>query len=522
MHDADFPFDQTALFRSLTGLITPMGVQASGGELYRGAIFGRDSLRVGLDLVPWFPQLAETVLFSLAQYQSSGRNPVADATRAGQIPHEIRSRFIGPRQVTGSPAAILVDLASRWGGSDDLLVYYGSADATPQFVRLASAYCQHHDPELLGTPLKMQSGELVTLRDSVLAAARWTVAEIEQANLPLLGFQRLNREHGHRWQILQDGATSILHADGHLANGDDRVETIGLQGLAYDCLVLAADLLEDAVPGEASHWRTLAASLQAATLDRFWMSDEQYFLTGFDRDPADPTTRRPIEALTAIPVELLETGIFDSLLEPDRARYVSGIVRTAHGPEFMTAGGIRSRALRHANLLDYPDYHGVFTCWGVTNSVYAAGLARQGLVTLQQDIVRRHLGMLASTGALHEFMYVDAEGTIRNPLEIAAGPVTGPNAIHGTNDPEIDQAWTLSFALRSVMEKPAVDPPLEPWRRHLIDEIGARQTLLSDFPGAETIARMSRPGILDREGARQREAAWMTREKALQARARQA
>jgi glycogen debranching enzyme len=521
MQHPQFPFDQAALFRPLTGLITPMGVQASGGELYRGAIFGRDSLRLGLDLVPWFSQLAETVIFSLAHYQSTGRNPVADATRAGQIPHEIRSRFIGPRQVTGSPAEILVDLAARWGGTGDLLVYYGSADATPQFVRLVSAYCQHHGPDLLDVPLKTQAGEVVTLRDCVLAATRWAASEIEEADQPLLGFQRLNREHGHRWQILQDGATSILHADGHLANGDNRVETIGLQGMASDCLTQAATLLADVVPEEASRWLSLAGSLQAATLEQFWMDDEQYFATGFDRDPTDGVTRRRIEALTAIPVELLETGIFDSLPEADRARYVSGIVHMAHGPEFMTAGGIRSRALRHADLLDYPDYHGVFTCWGVTNSVYAAGLARQGLTVLQQDIVHRHLGMLASTGALHEFMYVDRDGKVRNPLEISAGPVTSPEVIHGTNKPEIDQAWTLSFALRSMMEGQAVGASRTPWQQQLVDEIASRQAVSEGFPSEETIGRQSRPGILDREGARQREAAWMSREKALQAQARQ-
>ncbi len=389
-------------------------------------------------------------------------------------------------------------------------------------MRLVSAYRRHHGPALLDVPLKTHAGDIVTLRDSVLAAARWTAAEIEGSDRPLLGFQRLNRAHGHRWQILQDGATSIIHADGHLANGDGRVETIGLQGLAWDCLTQAADLLEDATPAEASRWRALATSLRAATLEQFWMDDEQYFATGFDRDPADGVTPRRIEALTAIPVELLETSFFVSLPDADSERYVSGIARMAHGPEFMTAGGIRSRSLRHAGLLDYPDYHGVFTCWGVTNSVYAAGLARQGLNALQRDVIHRHLGMLASTGDLHEFMYVDHDGNVRNPLRISEVPTTGPGVIQGTNTPESNQAWTLSFALRSLLEPPATDPPLEPWQRRLIDEIRGRQPLMDDFPGAEAVAQASRPGVLDREGGRQREAAWMARETAPRTEARRA
>jgi hypothetical protein len=129
--------------------------------------------------------------------------------------------------------------------------------------------------------------------------------------------------------------------------------------------------------------------------------------------------------------------------------------------------------------------------------------------------------MLASTGALHEFMYVDRDGKVRNPLEISTGPATGPDVIHGTNNPEIDQAWTLSFALRSMMEGQAVNDSRTPWQQELVDEIASRQAVSGGFPGEETIAQQSRPGILDREGARHREAAWMSREKALQAQARQ-
>ncbi len=444
-----FPFDPTDLYRSLIGLVTPLGLQASGGELYRGAIFGRDSLRVGLDLVEWFPALSETILLSLATFQSTARNEVADATGPGQIPHEIRSRFVGPREVNGSPAAILAELSPRWGGTDDLLVYYGSVDATLQFIRLIHRHARLHGTDLLDIRFRHHQGTIHTLRDALAAAAHWTASMVTQVDPPLMGFERLNRKHGHRWQILQDGATSILHADGSLANGDARVETIGLQGLAWDALNAAADLLGDELPEEATIWRDLALRLRAETLARFWLPEEQYFLTGFDRDPHTGLPR-PIAALTAIPVELLETSLFDDLQTSDRDRYLQGIVAMASGPEFMTSAGIRSRALRHADLLDYPDYHGVFTCWGVTNSVYAAGLRRQGCHDQANAIVSRHLGMLAGTGALHEFMYVDRLGDVAWPL-LPPGTAEVPAVVLGTNYPEINQAWTLSFALRELL-----------------------------------------------------------------------
>lgn len=481
-----FPFDATALYRSLIALITPLGVQASGGELYRGAIFGRDSLRVGLDLVPWFPELSETILLSLATFQSTQRNEASDATGPGQIPHEIRSRFVGPREVTGSPAAILADLSPKWGGTDDLLVYYGSADATLQFIRLIHRHVNLHGADLLDIRFQHHNGTSLTIRDALTAAVRWTAEQVSQVNPPLMGFQRLNRQHGHRWQILQDGATSILHADGSLANGDGRVETIGLQGLAWDALTGAANLLETDLPTEAAAWRDLAIRLRDETLARFWLPNERYFLTGFDRDP-QTNEPRPITALTAIPIELLETGIFDGLDEGDRRRYVDGIVAMASGPEFLTSAGIRSRALRHANLLDYPDYHGVFTCWGVTNSVYAAGLRHQGRHTEADTIVSRHLGMLAGTGALHEFMYINEPGDVRWPL-VSTEDNNVPDIVYGTNFPEVNQAWTLSFALRELLS--SNNRPLT-------------------FPTTAEVRKHLRPARLDRAEARLREAAFL-------------
>ncbi len=346
---ASFPFTPARLFRSLTALITPMGVQASGDDLYRGAIFGRDSLRVALDLLPWFPELAETVIFSLAHYQSAGADTVADSYGPGQIPHEIRTRFIGPRKAGPRQEVILQELESKWGGSESLLVYYGSVDATPQFVRLLTAYCRLHGSAILGETLRRVDGIEWTVRDSLLAAMKWLEREIGQNDQPLLGFQRTNTIYGHRWQILQDGTTSIIHTDGHIANADARIETIGLQGLAYDALVEAAALFAHDAPESAARWKALAAGLQAATLDLFWMEDERCLAMGLDRDPATGA-RRQVRTLSAMPTELLETGIFDGLPEGDRAHYVSGIVRMAHGPDFLTAAGIRSRGLRHLDL----------------------------------------------------------------------------------------------------------------------------------------------------------------------------
>ncbi len=488
-----FPFRESDLFATLFGLVTPLGIQASNDHLFKGAIFGRDSLRVGLDLVPWLAPLSETIIFSLAHLQATEARAISDAKRPGQIPHEARFRFVGPRQIGPDQQALLDELAERWGGTPDGVVQYGSADATPQFVRLMARHCQLHGDDILAETFRRADGALLTLRESVHAAVRWTEEEVRASEKPLLGFLRSNKEHGHRWQILQDGATSIIHPDGSLANADARVETIGLQGLAYDALVDGAALLESEAPDDARRWRELAVELRDATLDAFWMPDERYFALAIDRDPTDGATPRQVRTITAMPTELLETGIFDVLPDDERQTYVSAIVRIAHGPELITPAGIRSRSLRHADALPYPDYHGVLSCWGVANSMYAAGLARQRLGELADDLALRHIRALDAAGALYEFLYVDAEGRVRSPLREPEPGVPEEDVLAGTNRPESNQAWTLSFALRTLLQQERGDPVPQAsvWQEALTREVIGK--------GAPEITL--RPAYLDRKRA---------------------
>jgi glycogen debranching enzyme len=262
---------------------------------------------------------------------------------------------------------------------------------------------------------------------------------------------------------------------------------------------------------DAARWSALAADLQAATMTGFWMPRDDYFAMGIDRDPATGE-RRQIATLSAMATELLDTGIFDTLAEDDRQRYLGGIVRMAHGPEFLTPAGIRSRGIRHLDLLPYPDYHGVLTCWGVTNGMYATGLARQGLPALASDIVCRHIGMLAQAGALYEFLYVDPEGVVRHPLLDPTGEESPADVIAGTNRPETDQGWTLSFALRSYMEASEAEPgtpTIGSWQEALTAEVAGREPLLAEFTSRPELMRAA---FLDRATAVRHESAYLAAE----------
>jgi glycogen debranching enzyme len=220
------------------------------------------------------------------------------------------------------------------------------------------------------------------------------------------------------------------------------------------------------------------------------MPDEGYLGMAIDRDPADGSTPRLVRTISSMPTELLETGIFDDLAEDERRTYLSGIVRMAHGPELMTPAGIRSRSLRHADALPYPDYHGVQSCWGVSNSIYAMGLARQGFGELAGDVATRHIDALGASGALHEFLYVDLQGWVRHPLLPMLEGAPEEDVLAGTNDPETDQAWTVSFALRILMQGETATGRAEGWRKELTREVLAKDNHVA-----------LRPAYLDRERA---------------------
>jgi hypothetical protein len=194
-------------------------------------------------------------------------------------------------------------------------VQYDSAEATPLYARLIADYCRSYGRDILNVEFRRRDGQVAMLREAVIEAIRWTAAQVRSGDLPLLGFLRTNREHGHRWQILEDGATSILHDDGRLANSDDWVETIALQGIAYDRLTTAGELFADECGNEAQQWRILGKMVQQATIKEFRIPEARYFAAAIDRDPRDRAVRRQVRTATAMPAQLLESRIFDDLPE---------------------------------------------------------------------------------------------------------------------------------------------------------------------------------------------------------------
>lgn len=437
----------------LATLVTPAGIQASDWELYRGAVFGRDSLIVGLDLVRWYPDVALVALKTAASHQGTATN-LHTEEEPGRIHHEHRPGRKRHRQPPSeAELARLADLVQSWqiGSVDDGLTYYGTVDATPQFIRLMRDYVAWHGEAVLDEPIIHARGDARTLRTSLEAAVRWITERIKQSSIGLLEFQHTN-PRGITFQVLRDSGTAYLHPTGDLAHSHAPIAALEVQALAYDALIAAAELLPSTP--DADQWRASADSLRDTMLRQFWIPEDERFAMAIDRDELG--TPRLLTTYSSAEAELLDTRLFNDVPRRARHRYLEGIIRRMYSARFLTDVGLRMRAHEHAAIIDYCDYQGTYTSWVVTTNLFARGLRRQGFPALATEIEERYLRGIAAAEALLEFFFVDLEGHVH--LQSAASAEDGTEVLAATNLPERTQAWTLSAALRAVRESEHQQP----------------------------------------------------------------
>ncbi|MFA5926565.1 MAG: hypothetical protein WCT32_02255 [Patescibacteria group bacterium] len=501
---------------SLSKALTPIGIQASNSKLFKGAIFGRDSLRVALDLLPWHSSVALLAITSLGRLQGNKHDNDSEE-EPGKIPHEYRSLFLEDKKINRDQQRILQALGKQWGWNRNKkeVCYYGSIDATPQFIRLVSKYCLLYGDDILEQEIKHQDGERTTVREIALRSARWLAQKLKQSDIGLLEFCRTN-PRGIKWQVLRDGSTAYIHPNGSLANFQAPIASIEVQGLAFDALLSAVNLFEDSYPRETRQWQRLAKKLQRNTLSLFWIPESQFFAMALDRDKNGQV--RQVKTLTTLPGELLESNIFDNIPVEDRQQYVSSIAKSCFSAEFLTDVGIRARALRHFGALDYCDYQGSAVSWPVMTNILALGFRKQGLLLLANDLEKRMMNAVTISHSLSEFFYVTREGHVNyHPKCASTLPRSDNNVIYGTNIPEHIQAWTVSAVLRAKITSEQLAEPnsgqnyLE-LESDLLSEFGTR---LINPEEAEAISTGQSSLHIDREEGIRREVALLEYNKRL-------
>lgn len=414
---------------------TGLGVYASSDTLFRGAVFGRDSLVVAEDLMTLRPQLVKRILLTAARLQGL-RNHSGNEEEPGKIIHEYRSRVVDNKVLSGRPLEIFEKLSQRWGGNSNYLIYYGSIDSTPLFIRTLCDYCDFYGSRFLSQKVLLRNGQKASLGQCLEEAVDWLQTKMDHSKSGLLEYQAYNHE-GLRNQAWKDSNEFYIHQNGRPVNHARPVASVEVQGLAYDALMAAAEYL----PKRKTKLKTSAMKVRAKTIEFLWLPKKEFFALGVDYKQNGDL--RLIKTTTANPASLLNSGIFDELSQSEKEKYIGGIVRNIMGTDFLTDAGIRSRALSEANLIPFWDYHGSYVSWPKETYDIAKGMRRQGFPELAKQLDNRLLNVVRKSRGYPEFLYVDARGRVLGSSS-RAHRHTHALQVKSTNVPESIQAWTVS------------------------------------------------------------------------------
>lgn len=464
-----------------------LGVYASSDTVYRGAVFGRDSIEVAEDLLALRPKLIRTIILTLASLQGEELNEYTEE-EPGKIVHEYRRTVVDGKPISGATKKIFEELAEKWGTDNGSVAFYASIDATPLFIRLVCNYCYLYGPDLLNTKVRLRSGHQLNMALVLENSLDWLIDKLESSKSGLLEFKRM-RPDGYPNQSWKDSEEFYIHEDGQRVNHDEPVSSIELQGLAYDALSLAADIFEP----KSVKYRKLAEELRRRTLELLWLPERDYFALGTDFSRTGKL--RIIKTETANPAELLDSRFFDGLPEQEKEKYICGIARNIMGTYFLTDAGIRSRGLNGRNLVPFWDYHGSYTTWPKETYDIAKGFRRQGFKKLAVELENRLLNSVRAYRSYPEFLYVDYRGRV-------LGTATKRHhhahivLVKSTDTPEAIQSWTVSavLAITSLRRRTVTVPALKRSRSRMIAPAGWRSEaeleILSHIPHVPRLRTM--------------------------------
>ena len=383
----------------------------AGGLPWFMALFGRDSILMAYQLLPFQPDVARTTLEALAGLQATERDDFRDA-EPGKILHELRH---------GELAALGVKPQSP---------YYGAHDATSLFLVLLDEY-----------ELWTADKDLVrSLEEPARRALRWIDEEGDLDGDGFLEYRKRSSE-GLDNQGWKDSHNAILFADGTKATPP--IALCEVQGYAYDALRRSARLAREVWddPALADSLLARAEALRQRFEDAFWSDERGHYVLALDGE------KRQVDSLTSNIGHVLWSGI----ASPKHAR---ATVEKLMSPELASGWGIRTMSSGDTgyNPLEY--HNG--TVWPHDTALVAEGMRRYGF---REEASRVAVALLeaaeAFDGRLPELFAgferadrgapVEYDGASR-PQSFAAGApllamrtLLGLNACDGdvTSDPHI-------------------------------------------------------------------------------------
>ncbi|HEX7201991.1 MAG TPA: glycogen debranching N-terminal domain-containing protein, partial [Arthrobacter sp.] len=318
----------------------PERVVVTAGAPWFMTLFGRDSLWPSEMAMPVDPSLALGTLQTLADRQGKVVDPMSEE-EPGKILHEVRLGVSSGLSLGGKSA------------------YYGSVDATPQFVMtLGSVSRWGFAKETIAALLPHADRALDWIRDYG-----------DKDGDGFVEYQRLN-DQGLINQGWKDSWDGINFADGTLAKPP--IALCEVQALAYSAYLSRAWMAYDAGDTPlAAQLADEAARLKKRFNDEFWLPDRGYYAVALDRD------KRPVDACASNMGQCLWHGIIDE----DKVPLVAERLMS---PEMFSGWGVRTLA-SDMGAYNPASYHNG-SVWPHDNAIIAAGLLRYGFVEEAQRI----------------------------------------------------------------------------------------------------------------------------------------
>lgn len=348
-------------------------------------LFGRDSLRVALDLSGRYPQLLRTTIINLAELQGV-KNNVRSEEEPGRIIHETRDPETDPKAKRHTE-----EEGWEWP-------FYACVDATPMFVRAISKYATYvpGGTTFLNEEFRGRDGQEHIVGDALGASLSWIKRRLDSNREGLLEYKAAFKG-SHENQVWKDSGDSYHHSDGSIANHEQGIASVEVQALTYDALLDAAQVYEkkmESVEGvekqklanEISDLRRRAENIKQQVIIKFWVEDERggYFALGTDRD--EKGNVRPLKIRTSNMGHLLNSRLLDGS-DPETVRRREAVIKTLFSKEMLAASGIRTLSNKEVRFRPGAYHNGSVWLW---DTYYISqGLERHGYNKLAWDLNRR-------------------------------------------------------------------------------------------------------------------------------------
>ena len=391
-------------------------------------LFGRDSLRVGIDLLPLFPKLLRTTIIALAELQGIVHHKGREE-EPGRIIHEYRK-----------PGDIIAAELTRERGWE--WPYYASVDATPQFVRALYLYSRK-TPEgeaIFEQTYRGLDGQIHNLGEAFRRAIDWILYRMSLNEEGLIEY-KTTLPKGIENQVWRDSWDCYFHEDGTLANRKQGVASVEVQQLAYDALLEAAEVYEELFdePKKAARLRTRASQLREQIIRLFWVDEKGgYFALGTDRD-GDGNLRQ-LKIRTSNMGHLLRSR----LLEGEKYRhYREALVWQLFSPEMLNISGIRTLATDEVRFRPGAYHNGSVWLW---DTYYCAeGLRYHGYYGLAANLADRIHMVINVTQKFPEYVRGDDDPHPNiNPRTVDVWDETAGRVNRIEQPPQEVQAWTVA------------------------------------------------------------------------------